>query len=239
MRLGPITFREFEVASGISFGGTQALVKHKLGSGRRVVDVLGPESANIRFTGVFSGDEALRRAQALDRIRKTGRRVELSWGTLRYDVIVSQFSASYETRLWIPYEAVCTVIQTDEANDAGSLNLNSDQIVASMLSAATTLVVSIPGGSLLQPRLGLPDDGLANMTQASIDAATLAQAQFALEESIASYENQFTRASFFEKQPPADAAISLAQLDGSCQGMCTLTAALAYLAVAGLTTGVP
>jgi len=239
MRLGPITLRDFEVASGVSFGGTQAVVKHQLGSGQRVVDVLGPETGNIRFAGVFSGEEALRRAQIVDRIRKTGRPVELSWGTLRYDVIVSRFSASYETRLWIPYETDCIVVQPSGISYGGTPSSTATSILGAMLSAASTLIVSIPSGSLLQPRLGLPDDGLANVTQASFDAAAIARAQLTLEADIADYESRFAEASLLEQQTPPDATESLAELDAACQGMCTLVAARAYLAAAGLTTGVP
>jgi hypothetical protein len=154
-------------------------------------------------------------------------------------VIVSEFSASYETRLWIPYEAVCTVVQTSGGGYVGSSYSNANEVLGTMLSAASTLIISIPGGSLLQPRLGLPDDGLGNVTQASFDAAALAQAQLTLGASIATYEGQFSEAASLEQQTASDAIVSLAGLEASCQGMCTLIAARAYLAVAGLTTGVP
>lgn len=240
MRLGPITFRDFEVIAGVRFGGRQELITHRLGNGRRVIDVLGPEAANIRFAGTFSGQDALRRTQALDAIRKAGQPVELSWGTLRYNVILSRFDASYEMRAWIPYQAVCTVVQENLRGLGASEQASSNGLASSTLSTAATLLRTVAGAGLLIPRLGVPDDSLVNVRQASIDLANLGQVQASASANLLIWESQFATAnSVLQQSLSGSAALALIQLEQSCQSMCTIVAAQAYLAVASLTMDVP
>ena len=239
MRLGPIVFQDFEVVSGIRFGGRQELITHRLGNGRQLIDVLGPATSDIRFAGTFSGQDALRRAQTLDAIRKTGRPVELSWGKLRYTVVVSRFAASYEMRAWIPYQATCTVVQEDLQGLSVNEQTNSSGLATSMLSTAATLLGTVAGAALLVPRLGAPDDSLVNVGQASIDLASLDQVQVTAAANLLAYEAQFATAnSVLQQSLPGGTALALVQLEQSCRSMCTIVAAQAYLAVATLTMDV-
>ena len=57
--LGPVAFQDFEVPCGVNFGGRQRLALHRLPGGSRVIDALGRDDAQISFSGIFSGSDAL------------------------------------------------------------------------------------------------------------------------------------------------------------------------------------
>jgi hypothetical protein len=157
MQLGSITFRDFEVEAGIDFGGRQRLAVHRLPNGTRIVDVLGPDPANIIFGGVFSGQDAVTRAQELDALRKSGAQVILSWNSFQYAVILSEFSADFQARNWVPYRAACTVVEDDTpVAESG----DSDLTPSALASAASALTAAaIPGCVLDAAVLPLSPDG--------------------------------------------------------------------------------
>ena len=113
--LGPIVFQDFEVPSGINFGGRQRLALHRLPGGSRVIDALGRDDAQISFAGIFAGSDATLRARTLDELRVAGIALPLTWDVLFYTVLISEFHADYRNGRWIPYRIVCTVLR-DEAS---------------------------------------------------------------------------------------------------------------------------
>src|SRR5487761_1980122 len=102
LALGPIGFRDFELPPSVSFGGRQRLVTHRLANGQRIVDCLGRDDADIRFSGIFAGPDASLRALALDELRASGIMVPLTWDVFFYTVVVEEFLASYQNDTWIP-----------------------------------------------------------------------------------------------------------------------------------------
>jgi hypothetical protein len=175
VKLGPISFQEFEVPSNITFGGKQITVEHRLCGGRRLIDTLGPDSADIALSGAFSGADALQRAQDLDLLRKNGAPVVLSWGSFYCSVIVTRFLATYQNPVWIPYSAICTVVQDNSNGLSYDYSDDRDSLVPPMLISARTLFKSNSSTSKLSTRLGLPDDGLANRPQAIADTNVIIQ----------------------------------------------------------------
>ncbi len=113
--LGPIIFQDFEIPSGINFGGRQRLAVFRLPGGSQVIDALGRDDAQISFSGIFTGPEATLRARSLDELRVAGIALPLTWDVLFYTVVVSEFWADYCNSCWIPYRVICTVVQ-DEAS---------------------------------------------------------------------------------------------------------------------------
>lgn len=186
--LGPIVFRDFEIPSGVNFGGRQRLALYRLPGGSRVIDALGRDDAQINFSGIFAGSSATLRARSLDELRVAGAALPLTWDVLFYTVLISEFRADYRTSWWIPYRIVCTVLQ-DEAS-------TQTQATASLTAAALSDVGSAAGYasdagvdlSLLQTAISTPGSttrGTAAYTAAqsclvgarssvggSIDAAT-------------------------------------------------------------------
>ncbi len=147
LSLGPIVFRSFEVPSSITFGGRQRAVVRYLGSGRRVTDALGPDDATISFGGFLSGPDATARAQELDSLRSLGLPLILTWDSLIYSVLISDFRAEYRNRLWIPYRLSCLVI-SNPINDIlqAGLSMAGDAIASLnlMYDSAPQPAVPIP-----------------------------------------------------------------------------------------------
>jgi hypothetical protein len=134
--LGPVVFQDFEVPSGVNFGGRQRLALHRLPGGPRVIDALGRDDAQISFSGIFSGSDATLRARSLDELRVAGIALPLTWDVLFYTVLISEFQASYRNGWWIPYRIVCTVLR-DEAS----------ALVQLVASLATTALADIGAAS--------------------------------------------------------------------------------------------
>jgi hypothetical protein len=110
LSLGTVTFTEFEVPKEIPFGGSQTLVVKKLVGGDRVIDAMGRDDMDIRWSGRFRGTLAEERAAALDQMRIAGQQQLLSWSSRLYLVVIERFEASFEQPFEIPYTISCTVI---------------------------------------------------------------------------------------------------------------------------------
>jgi len=91
LSLGGIVFDDFSTPTTMMGGGAQAMVTHKLPGGRRVIDTLGPDDADIVWDGQFYGDNAYDTALALDAMRAAGQVVPLSWGGQFRSVILSRY----------------------------------------------------------------------------------------------------------------------------------------------------
>ncbi len=112
--LGPVAFQGFEVPERISFGGKQQLAVHNLPGGGRVVDALGPEEAPMRWSGTFSGPDAAERVRMLERLRRSGEALPLSWDGWRFTVVIQEFAAETTSPWWIPYHIQLCVLPDDE-----------------------------------------------------------------------------------------------------------------------------
>jgi len=111
--IGSTELSDFEIPSVIQYGGTQRLITHYLGSGRRVIDVLGPEEADIRFSGIISGLDARTKMRSLDDLRRRGAITTLRWSGFDIPVILRQFLTDYRTDSWIQYSLTCAVVDTE------------------------------------------------------------------------------------------------------------------------------
>ena len=109
--LGPVAFAGFEIPERIGFGGRQRMAVHRLPGGARVIDTLGPDDADVVWSGVFSGAEAMARARELDALRCAGLPLPLTWDGFFALVVIAQFSAEYRNPSWVPYRISCTVLE--------------------------------------------------------------------------------------------------------------------------------
>lgn len=140
--LGSVTFAGYEIPEHMPFGGEQRVHVHKLVGGERVVDAMGPDDADIVWSGRFQGGDAVGRARQLDRLRKSGAEVSLSWMGLFYRVIVTHFRAQTERFYQVPYEIGCTVIEDPSSGLGSALAATLDSLVAGDLTAAAALPLS-------------------------------------------------------------------------------------------------
>jgi len=148
LNLGAFQFGYMEVPGEIEFGGEQRLSVHQLVGGTRIIDAMGRSDRPLAWSGLLLGQSALDRALFLDSLRIGGQMQELSWGALRYQVVVREFSATYQRSYKIPYRIVCEVVQdlTTPVAQAGSAPI--DQAVADDANASTTLTTAIGDSSL-------------------------------------------------------------------------------------------
>lgn len=148
--LGGITLTGHEVPSKIPFGGKHKLAKHVLVGGRRITDAMGPDDCEIRWEGRFRGANALRRARALDDMRRRGAQVPLSWGGLYFLVVIEEFEADYQRSFDLPYRISLYVI--DDGAGTGDVGAGLDALVGGDLGVALGLVgaaASSPVGAAL------------------------------------------------------------------------------------------
>jgi hypothetical protein len=110
--LGSIVLRDFEIPSVIRYGGTQRLAVHHLGNGRRAVDALGVDETDLVFSGVLSGPDATERARGLDSMRVAGQKVQLTWDSFHFEVLIKQFHAEFRSHQWIEFQLTCMAIST-------------------------------------------------------------------------------------------------------------------------------
>lgn len=141
IQIGPIGLHGFEIPSSIRFGGRYRLAVHKLSSGRRVLERLGPDDGEVAFQGTFSGMNAEARVRAFDALRLSGEIVWLTWESFRRQVVVKSFVAEYHSPWWIPYEISCVVV-----HQAGTTT-SQVSTVATQISADLGVAVSALVGS--------------------------------------------------------------------------------------------
>ncbi|MCC6717365.1 MAG: hypothetical protein IT555_05730 [Acetobacteraceae bacterium] len=113
--IGPVLLEAFELPSRVGWGGRQRLAVHRLPGGRRVIDAMGRDDADVVWAGVFTGEDAVFRARAVDLMRAGGLVWPLSWGSFFYTVVVGRFEADYTRENWIPYRIACTVLRDEAA----------------------------------------------------------------------------------------------------------------------------
>ncbi len=152
LTLGPVAFAGFELPSSITLGGRQRLAIHRLPGGVRIIDALGPEPADIGWSGIFTGPDAADRARLLDTMRVMGSSMVLSWDAFLYTVLIESFTADYRSPWWIPYRLSCSVLQ-DEVNLAASVvtalapSLTADLTAAAPYAATAAVAVNVAGAT--------------------------------------------------------------------------------------------
>ncbi|MGI4809919.1 MAG: hypothetical protein ACRYF2_17620 [Janthinobacterium lividum] len=152
LTLGDIVFSDFEVPEHFVVGGKQRLVIHSLPGGGRVVDAMGADDAPIRWSGVFSGQQAAERVRAIERLRRGGQRQTLTWDAWLYSVVVQEFQAEVTSSWWIPYQIkLCIVL-----SGAGTQTDWFDRATGPALS------IGVLGVAALETAIGVAGLGLAS-----------------------------------------------------------------------------
>lgn len=113
LTLGPVLFADFEIPATISCGGQQVLVRHKLIGGARVIDAMGTDDDDIRWSGRFRGSDAETRAQYLEFLKDSGQQQTLQWSTYNYTVVVADVKIAYYQPYEIDYQITCAVVSNN------------------------------------------------------------------------------------------------------------------------------
>jgi hypothetical protein len=232
--LGPIAFQEFEVPSGINFGGRHRLALHRLPGGIRIIDALGRDDAQIRFSGIFSGSDATLRARSLDELRASGITLPLTWDVFFYTVTISEFFAEYRNNWWIPYQITCTVLR-DEASAIA-------QTVVSLATAALSDIASAAADALnagvdlspLQATLGAPGATVRGTGSYSTAQASLSTMQSSMGASIDSADAALAGVDFANASSPEVSAGRLLEATDIAGQLGSLTSVRTYVARAAV-----
>ncbi len=96
--LGSMVLFGAEAPSRVTIGGRQLAAIHKLPGGARIIDAMGPDDNAIVWQGVFIGPAAASRVRMVDALRTSGEICTLSFGDYLFQIIVVDFSYSYQSR---------------------------------------------------------------------------------------------------------------------------------------------
>lgn len=227
--LGPVAFRDFEVPSGINFGGGQRLAIHRLSGGARVIDSLGRDDANITFSGTFSGSDATLRARLVDELRAGGLTLPLTWDVFFYTVIISEFQADYQHGAWIPYRLTCTVLR----DEASALVANTVSLAADALSdIGTALGLAAPAGIDLTPAqtaLSVPGATVRDTGAYVTAQSAVAGGRTSITQAISTAEGVLAAVGDVPAGSVAAGLATLASATAASGTLASLTAARAYL----------
>ena len=138
--LGPLAFDDWSTPSRLPFGGKQAMAVHKLPGGARVVDTLGPDEMDIRFSAILWGDAAYDAALALNGLRQSGLAVPLMFGGQFYLVIVEEATVTLERYpQYALYEVTCLIAANPMAGGLGAVVSTVTSIVGADMASAMSL----------------------------------------------------------------------------------------------------
>ncbi len=224
LTLGDVSFASYEVPERISFGGAQRLAVHKVIGGARVVDALGPDDAEICWSGRFQSPNAGPRARHLDYLRRQGTALTLSWDQFSYSVVISRFAAEFERYYQIPYRIACLVVEDDTQPVTTSPSTPVDELVAEDAAELASLASS-SGNSGIAGSTGQLQALLASSAPlAAASAGTLAALESLLAELAA-----LIAAAIAAAAPAFDGGASAGSGAAALLGQSSAAAALAIL----------
>ena len=227
--LGSVAFRDFEIPSGINFGGRQRLALHRLPGGSRVIDALGRDDAQIGFAGIFSGPDATLRARLLDEMRVAGDAVPLTWDVLFYTVLISDFYANYCNGWWIPYSIACTVLR-DEA--WGPSQAATSAASNALADVDTAIGYAAAGGvdlSSLQAALAAPGAATRGTSAYGTALSSLTDAQSSIATAAATADMTLSDTAFASAISAQVGAVNLIAATGAAGQLTSLVSSGAYL----------
>jgi hypothetical protein len=227
--LGPVAFQDFEIPSGINFGGRQLLAIHQLTDGRRVVDSIGADESEISFSGAFSGTDATLRARTLNSLRVAGDELSLTWDVFFYTVVLSRLDADYQNPVWIPYRISCTVVQDEGAAPISSVISLGNSILAD-LSVACDHCAGL-GIDFTNVQSLLANSGAVTLGSTAYTAAqsSINLTQSAINNQIISTESALQASTLFTPSTVGSLVTDLMASTTSTQQLADLVSAKAYV----------
>jgi hypothetical protein len=227
--LGPVLFQDFEIPSGINFGGRQRLALHRLPGGSRIIDTLGRDDAQISFSGIFAGSDATLRARSLDELRAAGIVLPLTWDVFFYTVLISEFHADYRSGWWIPYRITCTVLR-DEASALMEPTVSLAGAVLSDISTGANYALDAGLDlSALQSTLATPDAWMRGTAAYTVAQSSLDDAQSSIDASINSANTTLENANIANSSTPQDSVTGLLEASSATGQLSSLMCTRSYV----------
>jgi hypothetical protein len=235
--LGGFTFTSFAVPERINGGGRQRMVVHQLIGGTRVVDVMGWDAEQIRFSGRLRGADAMLNARLLETLARSGIPILFSYWTNRYQVVVDTFTWNFERFYEITFSLRLTVIAdltqlawqaaADTLDDVFGADLQAVTVVASDLPTVAAGLATVATAQAAQGTLqGAGTQALLPLSTAV--GSTLSTAQ-GLQSSLDSGFPAAAAGGVVAGDDPATLASSLSTQAGNMQQLAASTQATAVL----------
>ena len=137
--LGGVEFSDFSTPPNLAFGGRQALAIHKFPGGERVIDTLGPDEADITWSGTYFSEDAYSQCLLLDSMRKSGQEISLIFGEQFRLVVISSFTPKIiRFPQYIEYTITC-VVSSDPTSGVGGYSLSAEALIVSDIAGALGL----------------------------------------------------------------------------------------------------
>lgn len=137
LTLGGVAFDGFSTPSAMPFGGKQTMVVHKLPGGARVIDTLGPDEANIAWSGFFWGNDAYDKSLTLDGMRASGLVYPLTFAGQFRSVIIESFTPTIRRLpVWVDYSISLMIYQNPSLGILSGTAPAIDVLILSDLAAA-------------------------------------------------------------------------------------------------------
>lgn len=163
--VGDVEFTGLEVPESVSIGAKQQLVVHKLVGGKRVVDVLGLDYKNIRWSGWMTGATAGDRVTEIETLRDAGLPLNFNMDGYHFSVMIEDFEARFEhvyrryysidllivSRLDAPITAnalagtLDALINSDVGESLGLAGIINSDAVTSSINAVKDAVSQVQG----------------------------------------------------------------------------------------------
>lgn len=137
--LGPFEFTDFSPPSKMPGGGKHAMHVHKLPGGSRVIDMLGPDDADISWSGTFWMNDAYGQALQLDGMRSAGLPLPLMWGGQFYLVVIADFKYEVQRMPQCVHYHISCVVASNPMTGVGGFVASIGSLVGADLGAAGAL----------------------------------------------------------------------------------------------------
>jgi hypothetical protein len=165
-QLGTFLFADFEIPENIKgmLSGKQMLAVKKLIGGQRVIDAMGPDPADIAWSGRFQGGDLVSRASLLSEMRDAGAPLDLVCDVVVLTVVIAEFNVSYERPYQGTYD-IRLVVQPEASpdEDADTLDDAVDNDMTSANQIAAGGVTGAAPGSPIATALDNVSTGAAGL----------------------------------------------------------------------------
>ena len=229
LSLGPVVFHDFEVPARINIGGSQRVAVHRLIGGARVIDSLGRDDSELRFEGVFSGQDATLRARTLDQLRAAGAPLPITWDVFYYTAIMTRFEADYRNAWWIPFRIACTVVRDEAAALLDVVSSLADSAVSDVSHAITWMTGTDLGLAAAQAALSAPSAAVRGTSDYANVQGSLAAVQTAFSQTMSSTEMTLNGTNLGSASSAVDGIAALGTAVASTQQLAALAIAGGYV----------
>jgi hypothetical protein len=151
LKIGSVAFEDLEHPESLPIPLEQQVAVHKQAGGTKTVQTFGVQPGPISWKGTLFFNGAIARMGQLRTIAAVGKEVQLSWGPLQWDVIVTKFEAEVHHQFEIAYDITCEVVRdrTGQAIVAAqtSLDAQNQALFSQMQARFQSLQVLDPGTS--------------------------------------------------------------------------------------------